>query len=190
MQYKKHKFFILFQNDQFLVILMTFPNFFLKKIKQLISYLAESVPFTPNWQNIKKITDIADDRTIKTYFKYLEDAHIIYTLGSSTKKLKKLEDPEKIFLANTNQLFALAFEQPEIGNLRETFLLSNVSTVHDIATANNADFYVDKRFLFEIGGKNKDTKQIRDQESAYLVLDNIEHGTGNRIPLWLFGFLY
>lgn len=162
----------------------------IKKIKQLVSYLAESVPFTPNWQTIKRITEIADDRTIKTYFKYLEDAYIIYTAESSTKKIKKLEDAEKIFLGNTNQLFAFAFLQPDMGNLRETFFLSNLRPFHTVETAKNADFLVDRKYFFEIGGKNKDTKQVRDHESAYLVLDNIEHGTAKRIPLWLFGFTY
>jgi len=43
---------------------------------------------------------------------------------------------------------------------------------------------------FEVGGKNKDTGQISGIEQAWLALDSIEIGSGNRIPLWLFGFLY
>lgn len=161
----------------------------IKKIKQLVSYLAQAVPFTPNWQAIKKITEIGDDRTIKTYFKYLEDASIIYALESSSTKIKKIEDPEKIFLANPNQLFAFAYPQPNSGNLRETFFLSSVRPGHHVAAAKNADFLVDRTFHIEVGGKNKDMKQIA-AEAGYLALDDIEHGSGRRIPLWLFGFLY
>ena len=43
---------------------------------------------------------------------------------------------------------------------------------------------------FEVGGKNKDSSQIKNIENAWLALDNIEIGQGNRIPLWLFGYLY
>lgn len=162
----------------------------IKKIKQLVAYLADSVPFTPNWQTIRKITEIGDDRTLKTYFKYLEDASIIYSVGSSSTKLKKIEDPEKIYLANPNQLFAFTFVEPNIGNLRETFFLTSCRPGHKVTGSKNADFWVDGQWLFEIGGKNKDATQIKDQKSGYLVLDDIEHGSGKRIPLWLFGFLY
>jgi uncharacterized protein len=162
----------------------------IKKIKQLVTYLAQAVPFTPNWQAIKNITEIADDRTVKTYFKYLEDALIITSLGSSSTKMKQLEDPEKIYLANPNQLFAFAFISPNIGNLRETFFLSSLRPFHHVSTTSNTDFVLDKKIYVEVGGKNKDHKQIRSYDKGYLALDDIELGTGKRIPLWLFGFLY
>ena len=52
------------------------------------------------------------------------------------------------------------------------------------------DFLVDYHITFKVGGKNKDATQIQGIEHAWLALDYIEIGTGNRIPLWLFGFLY
>ena len=162
----------------------------IKKIKQLVRYLAGAVPFTPQWQTIKSITDIGDDRTIKTYFKYLEDAYIICALESATDKMKRLEDPEKLYLANTNQLYAFALAEPSIGNVRETFFLSNLRPKHEIAATKNTDFVVDGDYYFEVGGKRKDARQIREHADGYLALDDIEHGSGNRIPLWLFGFLY
>jgi uncharacterized protein len=162
----------------------------IKKIKQLVVYLAQAVPFTPNWQTIKRITDIGDDRTIKTYFKYLEDASLICRLGSSSSKLKQIEDPEKIFLANTNQLFAFAFADPNIGSVRETFFLSSLRPGYSVTTAKNVDFVVDQKFSIEVGGKNKDSTQLKGLDNSYLALDTLEHGAGRRIPLWLFGFLY
>lgn len=162
----------------------------IKKIKQLIIYLAQTVPFTPNWQAIKKITDIGDDRTLKTYFNYLQDASIIQGLQSASDKMKRMEVPEKIFLANTNQLYAYCSIHPNIGTIRETFFLSSLRPLYDITTARNTDFVVEKKCFFEVGGKNKGPKQLRHHDNGYLALDDIEHGVDKRIPLWLFGFLY
>jgi hypothetical protein len=49
---------------------------------------------------------------------------------------------------------------------------------------------VDGRLLFEIGGAKKRFTQIKDIEGSFVASDGIELGIGNRIPLWLFGFLY
>ena len=87
-------------------------------------------------------------------------------------------------------MYAFAFIQPNSGNVRETFFLSNVRPAHQVAAAKNADFQVDGKFYIEVGGKNKDAKQIREHVEGYLAVDDIEHGAGRRIPLWLFGFLY
>lgn len=162
----------------------------IKKIKQLIIYLAQAVPFIPNWQMIKKITDIGDDRTLKTYFKYLQDASIIQMLESGSDKIKKIEDPEKIFLANPNQLYAYCSLHPNMGTVRETFFLSALRPYYNTAATKNTDFIVDHKHYFEVGGKNKGSKQIKGLDNGYLALDDIEHGAEKRIPLWLFGFLY
>jgi uncharacterized protein len=52
------------------------------------------------------------------------------------------------------------------------------------------DFIVEGKFVFEVGGRNKTTQQIADLPEAFIVQDDIEVGYRNRIPLWLFGFLY
>ncbi len=162
----------------------------IKKIKQLVVYLSQSVPFTPNWQHIKSITEIGDDRTLKTYFKYLEDGALIASLESSTEKINRLEKSERIFLFNTNQLYAFGARKPNQGTLRETFFLSCVRPFHSVAAVRSTDFLVDKKYYFEVGGKNKKGEQIKNLNNSYLVLDEIEQGFKERIPLWLFGFLY
>lgn len=162
----------------------------IKKIKQLVTYLAQAVPFTPNWQAIKNKTNIGDDRTLKTYFGYLQDASIIQGLESGSDKIKRIEDPEKIFLANPNQHYAYCSMHPNIGTVRETFFLSSLKPRYKIATARNTDFLVEQLYYFEIGGKNKGSKQLRHNDNSFLALDDIEHGIDRRIPLWLFGFLY
>lgn len=162
----------------------------IKKIKQLVRYLAQAVPFTPNWQTIKGITDIGDDRTLKTYFGYLQDASIITLMESGSTKMKKLETPEKIYLANPNQLYAFASLHPNMGTVRETFFACALRPVYQVDTVSDTDFLVEQSYHFEVGGKNKGAKQIRQTTNGYLALDDIEHGIDRRIPLWLFGFLY
>lgn len=162
-----------------------------KRIKKLLSIIARSVPFTPDLKALKQLLDIGDERTLKLYLKYLEDAGLIRTCSGAGKGLRVLERPEKIYLNNTNQAYAIGGEHAvNRGNIRETFFASAVSPQHALTLPKTGDFIVDGRYLFEIGGKNKGLEQIRNTMDAFLALDDIESGAGNKIPLWLFGFLY
>lgn len=162
----------------------------INKLKKLLAFIAQSVPFTVNWLKLRNLIEIGDDRTVKSYLKYLEDAGLIKTLTKATQKLDKLEAPEKIMLGNTNLLHVLSEENANIGSLRETFFLSQVSNQHEITLPANGDFLVDNTYLFEIGGRKKDFNQIKNQPNSYLAVDDLEIGLENKIPLWLFGLLY
>jgi len=162
-----------------------------KKIKKLISFIAESVPFTPDLRNIKRILEIGDERTLKNYLKYLEDGGIILTLSKKGKSLRVLEKPEKIFLNNTNLMYAIGSRNNlQKGNMRENFFVNTLKAFHEVTAAEQGDFIVDDTFTFEVGGKKKNFNQIKDLKDSYLALDDIEIGVGNKIPLWLLGFLY
>jgi predicted AAA+ superfamily ATPase len=163
----------------------------IKKIKKLLSILAASVPFTPDLKRLKGILDVGDERTLKTYIKYLEDAEIILTVSKSGRGLRELEKPEKIYLNNPNLIYAISSHTPvTIGNLRETFFINMAGTSHKVTIPNQGDFVVNGKYTFEIGGKNKDFTQIKDIKNSFLAIDNSEIGVRNKIPLWLFGFLY
>lgn len=161
-----------------------------KKIKELLIFIANAVPFIPNWSKIMNILDIGDMRTLKSYFSHLEDACLISSISKASDKLNKVESDDKIYLDNTNQLFAISSKTPEKGTVRETFFLSIVSQNHEVELPINGDFLVDGHYLFEVGGKNKNSAQVKSHQNPFLALDNIELGIGNKIPLWLFGFLY
>jgi predicted AAA+ superfamily ATPase len=162
-----------------------------KKIKKLLSFIAESVPFTPDLKNIKRILEIGDERTLKNYLKYLEDAGIILSVSRKGRSLRALEKPEKIFLNDTNLMAAIGSrENLQKGNLRENFFVNTLSAEHRVTAADRGDFNVDGKFTFEVGGKGKSFSQIKDMEHSFLALDEIEIGIGNKIPLWLFGFSY
>jgi len=160
------------------------------KLKQLVVYIANSVPFTPNWSKIKEVLEVGDLRTLKSYFKLLEDASLVRSIARSTEKFNQLESPEKIYLDNPNQLFAIASGSPEKGTVRETYFLNMLSQGHTVKASKQGDFAIDDSYLFEVGGRKKTFEQVRLQKNAYLACDDIEQGAGNKIPLWLFGLLY
>ncbi|MDD4855653.1 MAG: AAA family ATPase [Sulfuricurvum sp.] len=160
----------------------------IKKLKLLLNIIMESVPFVPVIEKLKNSLDIGDGRTLKDYFIKLEDAGILHLLmKASGKGLRKLEKPEKIYLSNTN---LLSITTPEIGTVRETFFLNVLSIFYAVTYPPKGDFLVDNVYLFEIGGKNKGFTQIKDIENSFVASDDIEVGYKNKIPLWIFGFLY
>ena len=163
----------------------------IKKIKKLLSIISASVPFTPDLRKLKTMLDVGDERTLKIYLKYLEDAGIILTVSKAGRGLRELEKPEKIYLNNPNLIHAISGRMPaNTGNLRETFFLNMTTTIHKVSTPVQGDFMIDGKYIFEVGGKNKDFSQIKEVKNYFLAIDDIEIGVRNKIPLWLFGFLY
>ena len=158
-----------------------------KKLKSLLKVISASVPFTPDMKKLKNIISVGDERTLKNYLKYLEDAGLIKMLLKSSKGLGSIEKPEKIYLDNSNLLFT---SNADIGTIRETFFMNQVTKDHEVLAPKYGDFLINGKFTFEIGGKNKSYKQIKEIENSFIASDEIERGFGNRIPLWLFGFLY
>ncbi len=159
------------------------------KLKQLLMILAESVPFKPNITNLNKRSGIGRD-TIIRYFNYLERAGLIRMLGSSTKGMSLMSKPEKIYMENPNLIYALQAQNANVGNVRETFFYNQLSNAHKLSYPQKGDFLIDGTYLIEVGGKNKTQKQIAGLENSFIAADDIEHGFRNRIPLWMFGFLY
>ncbi len=163
----------------------------IQKLKKLLSIIAGNVPFTPDMTRLRKIINVGDARTLKSYLKYLEDGGILMQFGKSGRLMDSLEKPEKIYLNNTNQLFALAgFNESNRGTLRETFFANMLSFIGRLVIPGKGDFIYEDQYIFEVGGRNKTRKQITGVESGYLALDDIETGFAYKIPLWLFGFLY
>ena len=158
------------------------------KLKKLLAILAESVPFQPNIAELSRKLNISRD-SIYNYLKYLEKALMINTLHAKGKGISLLQKPEKIYLENTNLSYALQLE-PNIGSIRECFLLNQlINGGYEVSYPKQGDFFVDNKII-EVGGKLKSGKQISGVGNAYIASDNILAGAGNKIPLWLFGFLY
>jgi hypothetical protein len=162
----------------------------IRKMRRLLAVISGLVPFTPDMKTLKTLLDIGDERTLKTYLGYLEDAGILLTVSKTDKGLRAMEKPGKIYLNNPNLYHALAGRaEPDRGAIRETFFLNMLHKEHRLRLADKGDFVVDETMTFEVGGKSKDGAQLKGVENGWLALDNMEIGQGNRIPLWLFGFL-
>jgi len=159
-----------------------------RKLKQLLAVIAESVPFKPNMTKIAEALRISRNN-VADYLHYIEEAGMIAQLREDTKGIRGLGKVNKIYLDNTNLIYSLAKENQNIGNLRETFFYNQLRINHPVLSSSLADFKI-STMDFEIGGKNKSSKQIRHSQNGYVVKDNIEVGYLNTIPLWYFGMMY
>ncbi len=160
----------------------------MEKIKQLLYIISHSVPFKPNVDKLAGRMQVGRN-TLKTYFRYLDIAGITRSLFSEKKGISLLTKPEKVYLHHPNLMYSLNPSDVNTGTARETFLLSQLANSQTIHYPGTGDFLVNRQHLIEVGGKDKTNTQIKNQKNAWLAIDGIETGMGNRIPLWLFGFL-
>lgn len=161
----------------------------MEKIKQLLYIISHSVPFKPNIEKLSSRMHIGKN-TLKSYFRYLDMAGITRSLYNEKKGISLLTKPAKVYLSHPNVMYSLNPQDVNIGTIRESFLLSQLASLHTLHYPATGDVMIDRKYLIEVGGKNKTDAQIRDQKHSWLAIDDIESGMGNRIPLWLFGFLY
>ncbi|MFA6508549.1 MAG: AAA family ATPase [Treponemataceae bacterium] len=162
---------------------------YIPKLKRLLSIISESAPFIPN---ISKLSDrIGINRqTLLSYLQYFSEAKLIQLLYKESHGIGALQKPDKLFLENTNLMYLFRGSNADTGNVRETFLANQLSYSHKLTFSDSGDFFVDEHYTIEVGGKNKTRKQIQKIDDAYIAADNLEYGYDQKIPLWLFGFLY
>jgi len=160
-----------------------------EQLKRLLGAISSTVPYVPNMKTLAELIHVTDHRTLLKYLHLLEQAQLISLLSSNAKGNKLLEKPDKIFLNNTNLKHALSMRQSDLGSDREAFFFNQLNQSEQVSYPKKGDFCINNKYLFEIGGKNKSKTQIAKEDNAYIVADGIEIGFGNKIPLWLFGFL-
>ena len=159
-----------------------------RKLKQLLAIISKSAPFKPNMTKIAEMLS-ASRNNISDYCLYIEEAGMIAQLRDNTGGIRGLGKVDKIYLDNTNLIYNLAEDTSNVGNIRETFFLNQMRVKHDVFASPVADFQIDDK-TFEVGGKNKGQKQIKEVENGYVVKDDIENGFLNIIPLWQLGLTY
>lgn len=160
-----------------------------RKIYQLLYILSTNVPFKPNISKLSEKIGIHRN-TLTNYIHYLAKARLINILSATGKSISTLQKPDKLFLENTNLNYALAPNNTDRGTLRETFFMNQLlNSNHIVSLPAQADFYVDNKYTIEIGGKDKSVKAEK-KPNFFIASDDIEIGSSNKIPLWLFGFLY
>lgn len=160
----------------------------INNLKKLTKLICSSKPFKLNIKELSSKIGVDRD-TLYHYMEYLHRGKVLNILRSRSKGDNIFLKPDKIYLNNPNLNYSYCEEQ-EIGTIRETFFLNQLNLLHSVYVSTKGDFIVDNQYTFEIGGKNKGYEQIKDTPDSFVVADNIEIGFGNKIPLWLFGFLY
>ena len=159
-----------------------------RKLKRLLAIIAKSVPFKPNMSKLAELVGVSRNN-MPGYLDYVEDAGMIAQLADDTGGIRGLGKVEKIYLDNTNLVYALAEGDINVGNVRETFFLNQTRVRNTVRASRLSDFTIDRR-TFEVGGKSKGMRQIEQAEEGYVVKDDIEYAAGNVLPLWWFGLSY
>lgn len=159
-----------------------------RKLKQLLAIVSKSVPFKPVMQKLADIIGVSRNY-LGDYLLYMERAGMISQVRDDTGGIRGLGKVEKIYLDNTNLIYALGRENSNTGNIRETFFYNQMRVEQEVIASRISDFQIGEK-IFEIGGKNKGQRQIADAQEGYVVKDDIETGYGNVIPLWNFGMNY
>lgn len=158
------------------------------KLKQLVSLICQSKPYELNISKLSQKIGI-NRNTLYQYIYYLARGKVFNILHQVSKGDNIFNKPSKIYLSNTNLNYAYCDNQ-ENGTIRENFFVNQLKESHTVNYSKDGDFLVDEKYTVEVGGKSKSFQQIKDIKNSYVVSDGIEVGNGNKIPLYLFGFLY
>lgn len=162
----------------------------IRKVKSLLGILSSTVPYSVDTVKLSSMAEISRT-TLLHYLQNLSEARLIQLLYSDVTNVKQLQKPDKIYMENTNTLHALATTHVNEGTEREVFFINQLSEAHVVEySKTSADFTIDHQYTIEVGGRSKDGKQIAGIANSYIASANEEYVLGNKIPLWLFGFLY
>lgn len=159
------------------------------KLKKLLMVLSASVPYKPDITDLSQKIGASRDNILRL-LQLLNHTRLIEMLRKDGAPTSYMTKPEKIYMNNSSLLYALNDNPPNIGAVRETFFMNQLSKDHIVNYAGAGDFLVDRKYSFEVGGPSKTAFQLKTVKNAYVVKDMMETGSGNFIPLWLFGFLY
>lgn len=161
----------------------------IRQLKKLLALLARLVPYTPEITKLSRDVGIGRNR-ILLFLDYLKSAGLINLLNSARKTDSVMSKPDKIFMENTNIIYALGLSIAHAGTIRETYAMNALSTTEEVHTPVKGDFMINHTDIAEVGGKNKNFKQIYDMPNSYLIKDGIAVGGTEVMPLWCLGLLY
>lgn len=159
-----------------------------RKLARLLAILSESAPYKPNMSNLTVELKVSKN-DLPDYLVYLEKAGMILQLRDETGGFRGLGKVEKIFIDNTNLMYALKGSRANIGSVRETFFYNQMRVNNEVVSAKHTDFRIGDS-IFEVGGAKKGSRQLEGDPKGFVVRDDIEFGHSNIIPLWQFGLNY
>ena len=161
-----------------------------RKIKALLTMLCASQPYQVDITKMSVQSGLKRE-TILNYLGFMEKAKLVQLLYCDMVNVKRLQKPDKIYVDNPNMLHAWTTTPVHIGTLRETFVANQLATKHNVEYGKkHGDFLVDRKYTIEVGGEDKDFRQIKDIPNSFVLADNLETALGHKLPIWAVGFLY
>lgn len=160
-----------------------------RKLKAMMMFLAENLPYEVNIAKLASYIEI-NKTTVLGYLSSMQKAELLHLLYTDNKSVTKMQKPDKIYLHNPNLLYALGM-QHNMGTIRECFVVNQLSKDHSVEYGKrHGDFKVDGKYVLEVGGKDKTFEQIADIPDSYILADSMEYPIGKKLPLWIVGFIY
>lgn len=157
------------------------------KLKKILYMLCSTSPVELNKSKLSTAVGTSWP-TLAKYLDRMQAGGLLYQVRAGSG-MRTVNRPDKLLLNNANLFHALC-AAPNIGSIRETFFVSQLSYDHQVHYHNRGDFIVDDKYIFEIGGASKTADQLDGQDCAYIAADDIETGAPWQIPLWIFGMMY
>jgi len=160
--------------------------------KKILNYLAINPPWTININKISKTLEL-DNKIISNYLEILEKSGLIRFLLKDSHWYNMMKNTNKLYLDNSVLYYSINLflnKEVNIWTIRENFILNQVlNSIWNISFSKVWDFKIWEN-IFEVWWKNKNFNQIKQIENSYLILDDILIWEKNKIPIWLFWFLY
>ncbi len=160
-----------------------------RKLKALLMFLCDNPPYEVNITKLSAYLEI-NKNTVLSYLSSMNRAELLYLLYTDNKSVTKMQKPDKIYIQNTNILYALS-SQINLGTIRECFVVNQLSPQHVVEYGKDkGDFKIDGKITFEVGGKEKSFQQIANVANSYILADNLDFPIGKKLPIWLIGLIY
>jgi len=161
-----------------------------RKIKALMGIVSSSLPYEVDATKLSGVIGV-HRTTVVNYLYMLDKASMINMIFEESKTVKKLQKPDKLYIENTNMLYAISSGAVDTGTIRETFCVNQLSASHNVEySKRKSDFLIDGRYTFEVGGRNKGFSQVAGVDNSFVLADNIDSPYGRKLPIWTMGFLY
>ncbi len=159
-----------------------------RKLRKMVDIISKMAPFKPSFMNLATELKVSKN-DVPDYMLYLEQAGMIGQLRDDTGGIRGLGKVEKVYIDNPNLMNVLAGDEPNKGNMRETFFFNQMRVSNDVISSRISDFRIGD-ITFEVGGAKKGKKQLAGAETGIVVRDDIEYGYHEFVPLWQFGLNY
>jgi predicted AAA+ superfamily ATPase len=160
-----------------------------RKVKALIQFIADSVPYELNVAKLSARLEL-NKHTVLSYINSLGRAELLHLLYSDNNTITRLQKPDKIYLHDPNMFYALGYGE-KIGTIRECFVVNQLSVNHTVEYGKDqGDFVIDGKTTIEVGGPDKSFEQVADIPDSFIFADRIELSVGKKLPLWMAGLTY